>query len=415
MNKKIFRYSLIISFSLLLVSVTLIMGILYRYFQNQLISELKKEADYIGTAVLTEGISYFDKVNSDERITLIAPDGTVIADTDTDSKNLKNHLDRKEIRLALKNGNGTSVRYSETFMKRTIYYAEKLENGNILRVSAEQYTVITILSRLALPIVIIILLTVLSSAILTAKISKNIIDSEEQKKREIMRREFTSNVSHELKTPLTSISGFAEMLMHGDVENETVVDFSKSIYDESQRMITLVQDILRISELDEKTEFEYEKIDLYDLSENIAERLQPQADKMQVQLRVIGEHCYVYGVRKILDEIIHNLCDNAIKYNHPNGLAEIGIHETDNTVMLSVCDTGIGIAKEEQERIFERFYRVDKARSKAIGGTGLGLSIVKHGAMYHNAQIHIESDIGKGTTITISFPVSECQRYSYSA
>lgn len=407
MNKKIFRYSLIVSFSLLLVSVALIMGILYEHFQNQLKSELKKEAEYIGTAILTEGVSYFDRVNSDERITLIAPNGTVLADTDTDSEKLENHLDRKEIQLALKDGTGTSVRYSKTFMERTIYYAVKLENGNILRVSAKQYTVITILLGLAQPIVIIILLTILSSAILTAKISKNIIDSEEQKKREIMRREFTSNVSHELKTPLTSISGFAEMLMQGDADNETVIDFSKSIYDESQRMITLVQDILRISELDEKTEFEQEEIDLYDLAENVAERLQSEAEKMQVQLRVIGEHCNVYGVRKILDEIVHNLCDNAIKYNRPNGLAEIGIHEIENEIILSVRDTGIGIAKEEQERIFERFYRVDKARSKAIGGTGLGLSIVKHGAMYHHAQIHIESDIGKGTIITISFPIPE--------
>lgn len=407
MNKKIFRYSLIISFSLLLISVILIMGILYEYFQNQLKLELEKEADYISTAILTEGVSYFDRVNSDERITLIAPDGTVLADTDTDSEKLENHLDRKEIQLALKNGAGTSVRYSKTFMERTIYYAVKLENGNILRVSAKQYTVITILLGLAQPIVIIILLTILSSAILTAKISKNIIDSEEQKKREIMRREFTSNVSHELKTPLTSISGFAEMLMQGDADNETVIDFSKSIYDESQRMITLVQDILRISELDEKTEFEQEEIDLYDLAENVAERLQSEAEKMQVQLRIIGEHCHVYGVRKILDEIVHNLCDNAIKYNRPNGLAEIGIHEIEDAILLSVRDTGIGIAKEEQERIFERFYRVDKARSKAIGGTGLGLSIVKHGAMYHHAQIHIESDIGKGTIITISFPIPE--------
>lgn len=383
------------------------MVILYEYFQNQLKSELKKEADYISTAILTEGVSYFEKVNSDERITLIAPDGTVLADTDTDSEKLENHLDRKEIQLALKTGTGTSVRYSKTFMERTIYYAVKLENGNILRVSAKQYTVITILLGLAQPIVIIILLTILASAILTAKISKNIIDSEEQKKREIMRREFTSNVSHELKTPLTSISGFAEMLMQGDVTNETVVDFSKSIYDESQRMIALVQDILRISELDEKTEFEQEEIDLYDLAENAAERLQSEAEKKQVQLRVIGEHCPVYGVRKILDEIVHNLCDNAIKYNHPNGLAEIGIHEIEDAILLSVRDTGIGIAKEEQERIFERFYRVDKARSKAIGGTGLGLSIVKHGAIYHHAQIHIESDIGKGTIITISFPIPE--------
>lgn len=406
MNKKVFRYSLIISLLLILISIILIMGILYEYFQNQLKSELKKQADYISAAVSSEGISYFDKINSDERVTLIAPDGTVIADTRADLDKLENHLDRKEIQLALQNGSGTSVRYSETLMERTVYYAIKLENGNILRVCARQNTILAVIVNLAVPIAVIILLAVGASAILSAKISKNIIGDEEREKREQMRREFTSNVSHELKTPLTSISGFAEMLMHGDIEKETVVDFSKSIYDESQRMITLVQDILRISELDEKTEFEQEQVDLYDLAEEVTTRLQSESEKSQVQVRVIGEHCHIFGVRKILDEVIYNLCDNAIKYNRPNGLAEISVRETENTVMLSVRDTGIGIEKEEQERIFERFYRVDKARSKAIGGTGLGLSIVKHGAMYHNVQINIESDIGKGTTVTVCFPIT---------
>ena len=407
MNKKIFRYTLFITIILLVISIAAIVGLLYGNFENQLKSRLETEAEYVGAAISAEGVSYFDRINSDERVTLIAPDGTVLADTRAEPDKLENHLSREEIQLALKNGSGTSVRYSETFMERTVYYAVKLENGNILRVSARQNTILNIIINLAVPIAVIILLAVGASAILSVKISKNIIDDEEREKREQMRREFTSNVSHELKTPLTSISGFAEMLMQGDADRETVADFSKSIYDESQRMITLVQDILRISELDEKTEFEQEQVDLYDLAEEVTARLQPEAEKLQVQLRVIGEHCHILGVRKILDEVIYNLCDNAIKYNRPNGLAEISVRETENTVLLSVRDTGIGIAKEEQERIFERFYRVDKARSKAIGGTGLGLSIVKHGAMYHHAQIHIESDVGKGTTVTVWFPKLE--------
>ncbi len=393
-----------ISLVTLIISTLLIMGILYEYFESQLKKQLQTEADYIGAAVLTEGISYFDNIDTNERITLIAPDGTVLADTAADSSALENHIDREEIRLALQNGRGTSVRYSDTFTQRTVYYAVRLANGNILRVSARQYTVVTILLKLVQPIAVIVLFAVLASAILSARVSKAVLDDEEREKRERMRSEFTSNVSHELKTPLTSISGFAEMLMLGDADKETVADFSRSIYDESQRMISLVQDILRISELDEKMQFEPEDVDLYELAEEIMECLRPEADKMQVRLRVIGEHISINGVRKIIYEMLYNLCDNAIKYNRPNGLAEVGIYEKENTVLLTVRDTGIGIAKEEQERVFERFYRVDKAHSRAIGGTGLGLSIVKHGALYHRASIQIESEKDKGTNITVCFP-----------
>ena len=405
MNKKIFRYSLIVSMILLSASILIIIGILYGYFETQLKYRLRTEAGYIGAAVMTEGISYFDRVDTEDRITLVAPDGTVLADTDADSAALENHLDRKEIRLAIENGSGQSVRYSDTFMQRTVYYAIKLENGNILRVSAKLYTGLAVLSGLAAPIAAIIILAVVASAILSAKISENVIGDEEREKREQMRHEFTSNVSHELKTPLTSISGFAEMLMQGDAEPETVVDFSKSIYDESRRMIALVQDILRISELDEKMRFEREDVDLYALAEEIVSRLKPEADKMQVRLNITGEHIHIDGVRKILDEILYNLCDNAVKYNRPNGLAEIAIHKKEDSALLSVRDTGIGIAADEQERIFERFYRVDKTRSKAGGGTGLGLSIVKHGAICHNGSIQIESEPDKGTTITVRFPL----------
>ncbi len=404
MNKKIFRCSLIISLITLLVSVLLIMGILYGYFESQLKRQLRTEADCIGAAVMAEGISYFDNIAINERITLIAPDGSVLADTDAGAERLENHLDRKEIQLALKNGSGSSVRYSDTLMERTVYYAVRLKDGNILRVSSKQYTVVTILLKLVQPIAVVVLFSVLASVILSVTVSGKIIDDEERQKREKLRSEFTSNVSHELKTPLTSISGFAEMLMQGDADKETVVDFSQSIYDESQRMISLVQDILRISELDEQRRFEREDVDLYSLAEEVTKRLKPKADEMRVQLRVIGEHAHINGVHKILDEILYNLCDNAIKYNRQNGLAEVGIFEKENEILLSVRDTGIGIAKEEQERIFERFYRVDKAHSRAIGGTGLGLSIVKHGAIYHRASIQIESDRDKGTTITVCFP-----------
>lgn len=233
-----------------------------------------------------------------------------------------------------------------------------------------------------------------------------ILDVTESAKREQLRREFTSNVSHELKTPLTSISGFAEIMKSGGTSEETVMDFSKSIYDEAQRLISLVSDIIKISELDEGyVQFEKEQVDLYELSEEIAERLKPEAEKKKVRISVLGEKAEIFGVRKILDEMIYNLCDNAIKYNKENGLADIIITSAEGKVQLTVRDTGIGIPKAHRDRVFERFYRVDKSHSKAIGGTGLGLSIVKHGAAYHNAEISLESEEDKGTTVSIKFDI----------
>lgn len=219
-----------------------------------------------------------------------------------------------------------------------------------------------------------------------------------------MRREFTANVSHELKTPLTSISGFAELMKNGGTPPATVMDFSDAIYTEAKRLITLVNDIIKISEFDEKDEhFVSEETDLHELSADIIKRLKPAADKKGITLNLIGESTCIYGVWQILDEMIYNLCDNAIKYNKENGLVDIIINTTPDKVKLSVRDTGIGIPPAQQSRVFERFYRIDKSRSKAEGGTGLGLSIVKHGAIYHNAEINLESAVDKGTTVTLSF------------
>ena len=233
-----------------------------------------------------------------------------------------------------------------------------------------------------------------------------ILDVTESAKREQLRREFTSNVSHELKTPLTSISGFAEILKSGGASEETVADFSSSIYDEAQRLIALVSDIIKISQMDEGyVQLEKEKVDLFALAEEIAERLKSSADRKNVRISVLGEAAEIFGVRKILDEMIYNLLDNAVKYNKENGLADIIVMSAGNTVTLTVRDTGIGIPKSCRDRVFERFYRVDKSRSKAVGGTGLGLSIVKHGAAYHGAEIVLESDEGKGTSVSVKFAV----------
>lgn len=548
MHKKIFRSSVLITLFILITSVALIMGILYDYFESQLINELKREAGYISIAIENEGLGYLNGINDkNERITLIAPDGTVIADTVADAESLENHGSREEVKLAIQNGSGTSLRYSNTLTERIVYYAVKMEDGNILRISTRYHTVIIVLLGLIQPIAFVVLIALLISLWLCHRVSVKLIepinaldlehpenneiydeltpllkkianqrktidkqlkdaikmqeefklitenmnegflvidkemriltynssamkfldiseigsenilsvnrskefrkmlervlsgeryeseteaeesccrfianpvfaedqvigavivilDVTESVNREKLRREFTSNVSHELKTPLTSISGFAEIMKNGDTPDEMVVDFSSAIYDEAQRLISLVADIMQISELDEKSVvYEKETVDLYVLSLEIAERLHSEADKKNVKINVIGDTAEVIGVRKILDEMIYNLCDNAVKYNKNNGVVDIIVNSSDGKVKLIVRDTGIGIPLSQQDRVFERFYRVDKARSKAIGGTGLGLAIVKHGAMYHNAEIRLESKENEGTSVSISF------------
>lgn len=546
MHKKIFRSSVLVTLFVLLSSIILIMGILYDYFESQLINELKREAFYISRAIEKDGTDYLNGMNDEnERITLISPDGTVIADTVADAESLENHSERDEVKQAIKNGSGISSRYSDTLTEKIVYYAVKMEDGNILRVSARHYTVVIILLGLIQPVLVVALIAILLSMWLCHRLSvklvepinkidlehpeknetyeeltsllkkilhqrktieeqlKNasqkqeefhlitenmnegflVIDSEmcilthnsaamklldisgtenvlsvnrsqtfrkmlervlsgvsdesetehdgrcyrfianpvfdevrvigavivildvtETVNREKLRREFTSNVSHELKTPLTSISGFAEIMKSGDTPEEMVIDFSNSIYDEAQRLISLVSDIMKISELDEKAVvYEKENVDLFALSLEVAERLRTEADKKKVKINVTGDTAEVVGVRKILDEMIYNLCDNAIKYNKDNGVVDIIISSSDNKVKLTVRDTGIGIPTAQQSRVFERFYRVDKARSKSVGGTGLGLAIVKHGAMYHNTEIELESHENIGTSVSIIF------------
>lgn len=548
MNSKIFRSNFITSLLVLIVTIILIFGVLFEYFENQLTNELKSEATYISHALENEGEEYIDNFkNEKKRITLIDKNGVVLADTSANEDELDNHSDRDEVKEAMKDGSGTSVRYSNTLMEKTIYYAVRLDNGNILRVSTTQQSIIVILLGLIYPIIIILVIALIITLILSYRVSKSIINpinaldlehpenndtyeeltpllkkisaqkrhineqirTAEQKQeefrlitenmtegflvidnqanlltynsaalkllditdvqegtvlmlnrtkgfrdtvqrvltgehsestiniddkhynlianpvyendrvigavivildvteytnREKMRSEFTSNVSHELKSPLTSISGFAEIMMAGDVPGETVVDFSKTIYKEAQRLISLVSDIIKISELDEKNSgFEQEPVELFELSKSVTERMKPVAEKRNITLNVLGGTAKVMGVSKILEEMIENLVDNAVKYNKDNGTVDVIVTSSDNTCELVVRDTGIGIPQSEQSRVFERFYCVDKSHSKLVGGTGLGLSIVKHGAMFHDAQIKLESTEGKGTSISLIF------------
>ncbi len=549
MDKKIFNSNFFTSLFILLISFILTFVVLFSHSQKQLLSELESEAGYIALAVENEGVEYIKNFEGDDkRITLIADDGTVLIDTLADESKLDNHADRQEIKDALINGSGTSTRFSDTMMKRTVYYAVRLSDGAVLRVSAMQDSVFVLLISLVYPLSIIIIIALILSLIISHKVSKSIIkpineldldnpagneayeeltpllkkisaqkrtiekqvriarqrqeefnlitenmsegllvidsnanvlshnkaaaqlleienlknggsallfnrtknfrelieqvllgsraekeidhddsvyslianpvfegeevigaviviiDVTESVRREQLRREFTSNVSHELKTPLTSISGFAEIMKSGGTPDATVVDFSSSIYDEAQRLITLVSDIIKISELDENPSlFEKQELDLYELSQNVIKSLKPLADKQNISLDLIGEKACVFGTPKIIDEMIYNLCDNAIKYNKPNGRVDIIINSTEAKVNLTVRDTGIGIPKGEQSRVFERFYRVDKSHSKQVGGTGLGLAIVKHAAAYTGAEIMLDSQEKVGTSVTVSF------------
>ncbi len=239
----------------------------------------------------------------------------------------------------------------------------------------------------------------------TEKINKEMKKiKREHKRQDKMRKEFTANVTHELKTPLTSISGYAEIMKNGMVKPEDVTRFSNKIYDEAQRMITLVGDIIKLSRLDENAiEEKKERIEVYSLCETIINRLDSTAAKQNITFELLGQAAEINGIARIIDEMIYNLCDNAIKYNKPGGKVTVAVKQTTTDVILSVTDTGIGIEKEEQKRIFERFYRVNKSHSREIGGTGLGLSIVKHGAAIHGAKLKVDSELNKGTTISIVF------------
>jgi len=554
MNKKIFRSSLLTVCLVLAATIALIMGLLFHFFEKQIQKELANEAGFLAHALENEGAGYFDsfdnknnKLAGNNRITWIDENGTVLFDSRADVSELDNHADRDEIKTAMKEGKGMSTRYSKTLTEKTVNYAIRLSDGSILRVSTEQYTVVTILMGMLQPILFIMFVALILTLVLSARVSKAIIepinkldlevpennetyeeltpllrkiadqketigeqladarkkqkefnlitenmsegflvidadanlltynsaalnlleitppadrsvllfcrakefrgvisdvlsgikaentmvreersyslianpvfekesvigavvvilDITEREKRDALRREFTANVSHELKTPLTSISGFAELMKAGDVLENDVTDFSKSIYDEAQRLITLVNDIIKISELDgQSIPYEKETVDLYELSKEVIGRLEKEADKKNITFHLIGGRAEIIGVHKILEEMLYNLCDNAMKYNKENGTVDVLVNQTGDGVNVIVRDTGIGIPISHQDRVFERFYRVDKSHSKKVGGTGLGLTIVKHGALYHHAKLSLESTVDVGTVVTIAF------------
>ena len=548
MTSKIFRNSFLVGVAVFFLSIALFMGVLYQYFGSQLLIQLESEAALAARGVEMGSMDYLDGLSSANRITWIDAGGTVLFDNQADPAQMENHADREEVRAALESETGTASRYSTTLSQRTLYFAQRLADGTVLRVSSEQRSLPSLLLSMVQPILIILVLAVALSAVLASRLSKHIIkpvlaidlehpedsdtyeeltpllsrikqqnqtiaqqmaqlrqkqneftaitenmsegfllldrqgrilshnsgalrllhaaapeerasyltlnrterfrqavdaaltgrrdeqlvdlggrccqllanpviqdgqvagavlvilDVTEREQREELRREFTANVSHELKTPLTSISGIAEIIKGGLVKPQDIPGFADDIYGEAQRMIRLVEDILRLSQLDEGDPLPWERVDVSALCRDIAADLRDKSEKSGTAITVEGPEIPVEGVRRLLYETVYNLCDNAIQYNVPGGSVRVTVTDRGDSAAISVADTGIGIAPEHQSRVFERFYRVDKSHSKASGGTGLGLSIVKHAVAYHHGTLDLESQPGKGTTITVTIP-----------
>ena len=411
--------------------------LVYRQTVDVMEKEVRQEAGYIRAAIEISGQGYLtelDAADKDTRITLITEQGEVLYDSDQAYEaDLENHAGRPEVKEALQDGTGSNVRRSDTLNEEMYYYAVQLSDGSILRVSKTMdtafRTAVEVLPGMGVIGACMLALAALLSRWQVRRLIRPIneldlniplenemyeeltpllkrIDEQNKQKDAIanMRKEFSANVSHELKTPLTSISGYAEIMKNGLVRPEDMKGFAERIYNEASRLITLVEDIIKLSKLDEgEIEIEKEDVDLYNLTREIVSRLAPQAEKRAVHVEVTGENVICHGVRQILDEMIYNICENAIKYNRRGGSVSVWVGATLKGKKIIVTDTGIGIPEDQQERIFERFYRVDKSHSKETGGTGLGLSIVKHGAMLHNAQIHVESKVGKGTKMELTF------------
>ena len=437
MRKKIQRSMVMVLAVTLLLSYIILTLITYNTNLSTLESEVRQEAEYIRTAINISGAEYLEEMDGVDwttRVTQIDENGDVLYDTRRDSSTLENHSGRKEVREALAEGEGEDVRMSDTVGQEMYYYALLLDDGTVLRASKSMdglvRTALGNLPVMAGLAAIMLILAYFMAKWQTRRLVKPIYDLDleqplenetyeeltpfleamdrQNKEKEAvsnMRKEFSANVSHELKTPLTSISGYAEIMKNGMVRPQDIPLFSERIYKEARRLITLVEDIIKLSKLDEESvELEKQDVDLYELTREIISRLSPQASQKSIRMEVTGEPVKYFGIRQILDEMIYNVCENAIKYNNEYGRVSVWVGNTLDGPKITVSDTGIGIPEEHHERIFERFYRVDKSHSKERGGTGLGLSIVKHGALLHGAKVSVESTPGRGTRIEMQFP-----------
>ncbi|HEO0128775.1 TPA: PAS domain-containing protein [Streptococcus agalactiae] len=546
MTKKIFCTTLSASLGIVLVTILMIMGFLYNYFNRIQREQLRTQTALASQGISFEGKDYFENLKtSNVRITWVDNKGQVLYDTQSDAKHMKNHANRQEIKEAIKSGYGESTRWSATLTEKSIYAAQRLNNGTIVRLSVAQQTIFYLLLGMMSPLAIIILLAIILSVLIARYIAKKVseplnnidldhplsndsyeeitpllrrldshqakiqhqklllqkrqkefdtiiskikegmillddqarivsinaealklfqinddwhgrfmmevsrdltlkdlidqglkgkkkeanidiennhyrvlvrpttdnnrvtglvvllFDVTDQLQMEQLQREFTANVSHELKTPLHVISGYSELLANQMVPNEEVPQFAAKIHKESERLVKLVEDIINLSHLDEQEKLPQETVNLYDLTQKVLEGLQAKADKKHIQINFNGEEAILRGNPVLLNSLVYNLCDNAITYNHEKGQVNVTLKNSPDTITLEVSDTGLGIAEKDKKRIFERFYRVDKSRSKIVGGTGLGLSIVKSALDFHNGSIKVDSHLGQGTTMTV--------------
>lgn len=436
---RIFINTFLVGTLVYFICAFMFLGNLYTHFEQQIFNELESESIFLEDYVLTGDLLKLQNLKTKNRITLIHGDGSVYFDNTVSFEKMENHALRSEFLGAKDKGISKLSRYSSTMTEKTLYFAKNLSNGDVLRISCNQHSVWVLVLGMSQILLLILVIAVVISGISATWISKKIVnplnsinldeplDSDvyeelkpftkriaeenfEKAQREEIRAQYTANVSHELKTPLTSISGFAEILMQGGTDPKITIDFSKSIYDEAQRMTTLVNDIIKLSKLDEKSiAMEKEALSLRTICREVMEVLSASAKAKNLSLNLEGDSGLINGVEPVIYEMVYNLVDNAIKYNKIDGSVNINIQELSNNVgdknkvVLSVHDTGIGIPAVEKDRIFERFYRIDKSRSRSLGGTGLGLSIVKHAAKYHNASILVTSEEGSGSTFTVVF------------
>lgn len=443
MKRKIFNNMVYIAVVAVLITTTLLGMFTYYRYMEQVKSGIKDEAAYLAASLNVKDNQNLNKYKNITvtRITRVDQKGNVIYDSSGKEKSMGNHKNRTEIKEAYKNGQGEDTRMSNTLRKQTYYYAVRLKDGTVLRMSRETQTIIKQMEDI-IPIIVLMLavVTILSMILskistdrivepinqidlvhpkknktyseltpLLDKIEKQNMDIERQikeiKEAENMRKEFSANVSHELKTPLTTISGYAELMKDGLVKPEDMPRFSATIYDEARRLISMIEGIIKLSRLDEnRVQLDWENVDLYELAFSIKNDLTRRSQEEDVAVHIRGVHTKIRGVQQILYEMFFNVCENAIKYNHKGGEVVFTISKMNDYPIVIVEDTGIGIPKEDLDRIFERFYRVDKSHSNQKKGSGLGLSIVKHGAKFHNAEMEVESELGKGTKITIIFP-----------
>ena len=414
--------------------------IFYELFKSEVVDELKTYADVIKETQSYDQIlqGEYDPDVDDLRITMIKKDGKVFYDSFADVKKMENHSNRQEVRQALKHGNGKAIRTSDTLDKNTFYYAVRLDDGNVLRVAKESRSIWSVFIKVMPAILILIFVILAISKMLTDVLTKSLLLPIEQMSENLdhledittykelmpfintiqeqhknilmnakMRQEFTANVSHELKTPLTAISGYSELIQNGMANEEETIRFAGEIHKSAKRLLTLINDTIRLSQLDtSEQKVIYEAIDLYKIAEDCVNMLKFSAENHGIDISIHGTNAYLEGNREMLEEVVYNLCDNAIRYNNEGGKVDVTVKPVKGKIYLCVEDNGIGISKEHQERIFERFYRVDKSRSKSTGGTGLGLAIVKHIIQQHGAHMELTSEKGKGTKIEIEFSKS---------